>query len=321
MGKVKPFYCKKIEIELTSACNAGCPDCARTIWINKGDKAPKAFKIQNVSLDDLEKHFNTWSLREVKIKFCGVLGDPIAHKELLDICEYFILQKNCLHIEVSTNAGLKTPAYWTELGELSAMSGGRLEMHFAIDGLTTNDYRVNVNLDKVWENVNAYLDGGGHATWQYIIFEYNKHEVDDAHALAKEKGMRFATRKSWRNDAPKKEHYVTRKKAEKPKENKDVDMGTIKCKHMEDEEIYIGADGTVWPCCYLYDEHMVKGGVPQMKDFENNIHEKPLGQIMKDPWLRGRIAETFDKNHPLNMPRCWLTCGDKGKRQTQKVVR
>lgn len=312
-----PFNIHKVEIELTSACNAGCPSCARTIMIDK--IGLKNFKINTISLEDLEKNFNGFNLKHTKVKLCGVLGDPIAHKELYEICEYLLMEKNVKWIEISTNAGLKTPAWWSELGALSAFADGRLEVHFAIDGLTSNEYRVNVNLDKVWQNVNAYLEAGGAAMWQYIIFDYNEHEVEEARELAKEKGMRFATRTSWRNSADKKEKEKTRKKAEKPKEAPEVDMSTIKCKHLIDKEIYIGADGTVWPCCYLFDEHFKKG-VPQMKDFKNNINEKHLGLILKDPWLNGRIEKTFDKSHPLNMPRCWYTCGDKGKRQNQKNV-
>jgi len=89
-----------------------------------------------------------------------------------------------------------------------------LEIHFAIDGVQTNDYRVGVNVDKVWKNVDTYLDAGGFASWQFIIFDYNNHEVDIARTMAKDKGMKFITRTAWKNDATEIEQKEIRRKTE-----------------------------------------------------------------------------------------------------------
>jgi len=191
---------KSIEFELTSACNAYCPECKRTMLAVKGEPV----KPRHYNIWEIEKYFDPVDLRGFWIKFCGVLGDPIACPDLYDISKYF-LEKGVEHIEVSTNAGLKTMAFWKRYGELSKEYPDRLEIHFAIDGLTSNDYRVGVNLDKVWNNVNTYLDAGGKACWQYIIFDYNKYEVEGARKLSEKKGMPFITRTAWKNDATKDE--------------------------------------------------------------------------------------------------------------------
>ena len=152
-------------------------------------------------------------MKGMRVKFCGVLGDPIACPELYEISEYF-LDREVKHIEVSTNAGLKTSKWWERYGELSSKSDNRLEIHFAIDGVNTNDYRVGVNLEKVWNNVDTYLNAGGFASWQYIIFKYNEHELDEARTIAKDKGMKFITRTAWKNDVSVVEQNEIKRKAE-----------------------------------------------------------------------------------------------------------
>ena len=52
-----------------------------------------------------------------------------------------------------------------------------MEIHWSIDGVTRNDYRENVNLNKTWDNFKTYKENGGHVIWQYIEFDYNKDEI------------------------------------------------------------------------------------------------------------------------------------------------
>ena len=186
---------KSIELELSSACNAYCPMCKRTILADRG----YPIKPRHYSISDIKKYFDPIDMKGFWVNLSGVLGDPIACPDLYDISEYF-MKKEIEYMVVSTNAGLKTMTFWKRYGELSNKYEDRIDVHFAIDGLTRNDYRVGVNLKKVWNNVNAYLDAGGKAVWQYIIFDYNKHEIEEARKLSKEKGMPCITRTAWKND-------------------------------------------------------------------------------------------------------------------------
>lgn len=195
---------KKLEIELTSACNAKCPLCMRTKIDN--------LNINHYTLEDIVNIFGDVDLTDISIKFCGVLGDPIACPELYEITQYF-LYKNVRHIEVSTNGGLKSKKFWKEYGELSKESKGRLEVYFSIDGIKTNDYRIGVDLKKVWDNFYAYREAGGRLTWQYIIFDYNKHEVESAKSLAKDLNIRFFTRTAWKNEVSEKDQNTIEKQA------------------------------------------------------------------------------------------------------------
>ena len=68
----------KVELEITSDCNAACPGCARTL--NK-DK----LEINSFSLTDLQRIFPTQDYTGYEFKFCGVLGDPIVNPDFLDM--------------------------------------------------------------------------------------------------------------------------------------------------------------------------------------------------------------------------------------------
>jgi hypothetical protein len=53
---------------------------------------------------------------------------------------------------------------------------------FSIDGLedTNHLYRRNVNWNLLIENVKSFIDAGGTAVWDYLIFKHNEHQIDQA---------------------------------------------------------------------------------------------------------------------------------------------
>ena len=320
-----------IEIELSSLCNAKCSACMRTML----DHYQKPYYKGNLSLDEIEKWFDNIELKNTKIKMCGVLGDPMINPELKEIIFYFLYQKNVRDIEMSTNGGTRTIDFWKDLGVLSKHSNKRFYIHWAIDGVTRNDYRENVSLEKVWENVDAYHSTGGHSIWQYIIFDYNEKELDSARQLARDKGMKFASRKSWRNNskfakikskAAKEIDADAYEDVEKRAYDKSYDKARIVCRHKVKGEIYIGANRRLWPCCHLYDEE-VSNKTDSIKhlyetvghDF-NDLQKYSIEKILSSDWYDKTLQESWNKFHPNHLPRCYLTCGDNGKRAVIKHV-
>jgi hypothetical protein len=62
----------KIELEITSICNASCPGCART-------QNPDILEINSFTVDDLKRMFPTPRyIKDKRFKFCGVL--PILYE-------------------------------------------------------------------------------------------------------------------------------------------------------------------------------------------------------------------------------------------------
>jgi molybdenum cofactor biosynthesis enzyme MoaA len=186
---------KKIELEITSACNAACPGCSRTQY-------PDLLQIQSLTLLDIKRLFPTERyIKDKQFKFCGVLGDPASNPECIDMVEYLVGYGG--YCQLSTNGGIQPANWWRRLGELSKITG-LVDINFCIDGHkeTNHIYRVNTVFDTIARNMRAYADGGegqAKAAWVYIVFDHNEHEQYAAEAHARELGFRFAIRTGMRN--------------------------------------------------------------------------------------------------------------------------
>jgi len=186
---------KKIELEITSNCNAACPGCARTQNLD-------ILKVESFTINDLKRMFPVKEHIDGKMfKFCGVLGDPIINEDCLEMIKY--LTSNNGYCQFSTNGGLRSCDWWIELGKLSKETG-LVDVSFCVDGHkeTNHIYRVNTVFDNIARNMEAYAYGGeGHqqATWIYIVFDHNEYELDAARSHAERLGFKFATRTGMRN--------------------------------------------------------------------------------------------------------------------------
>ena len=186
---------KKIELEITSDCNAACPGCTRT-------RFPDLLKIQSLSLGDIKRLFPTSKeIANKQFKFCGVLGDPVVHPEMLGMVKYLTSHNG--FCQISTNGGYQNVAWWKELGEISARTS-LVDVVFAVDGHkeTNHIYRVNTVYDIIERNMSAYALGGkgfASATWMFIVFDHNESELEIAQQTATRLGFKFATRTGIRN--------------------------------------------------------------------------------------------------------------------------
>lgn len=190
-----PFYnmIRELDIEHSSICNAACPQCTRELrpgdysWFTQ-TYLPVEFyseRIPQEVLNNLETIF-----------FSGMVGDPCAAPNFLEVCEAIKKRAPHINIKVSTNGGMRNPDWWARLAKILDKGSW---IRFAVDGLedTNHIYRVNVRWSKVMENARAFIDAGGEAEWQYIAFAHNEHQVEEAREFALGMGFdRFIVRKS-----------------------------------------------------------------------------------------------------------------------------
>lgn len=281
----------KIELEITSGCNAACPGCARTQLIDD-------LKVSSFTLMDLKRIFpSKESIENKKFKFCGVLGDPAFNHECLGMVEY--LTENGGWCQLSTNGGIQSASWWHRMGEISANTNN-LNIHFCIDGHreTNSVYRVNTIFKIIERNLQAYVDGGAgkaSGSWIFIVFDHNEHEVDAAREHASRLGLQFVIRTgmrnsyhNWKSIIKKKDHkenkilveekiistadvhaHSKKDKIEKlynfvesysnneilDNSYKDSIIKSIKCKLIHEGEIFISSDLRVWPCCFLWNSY------------------------------------------------------------------
>ena len=173
------------QIEVTSFCNAACPQCPRNF---NGFGVNPYMPLQHLSRKVLSKTFTKDIVSRChQIFFCGSYGDPIMHPDFLDILADFRQLNETVWLYIHTNGGAHDPEYFKELA--SIINGyGRID--FGIDGLETLQmYRRNVKIDRVLNNAEAFIQAGGKAHWNYIVFEHNQHEIESAKDMAKKLGF------------------------------------------------------------------------------------------------------------------------------------
>jgi MoaA/NifB/PqqE/SkfB family radical SAM enzyme len=184
----------QLHIELTNACNAGCPMCTR-FHVNSTLIRPD-LTIDQITIDKFKKYFPPEIIKKMEIiLFCGVHGDPGMAKDLYEICEYIATTNPETAVRMNTNGGMRNPDFWSKLGALFAkqrQDHWRWIITWSIDGLedTNHLYRRNVVWKKLMANAQAFIDAGGCADWDYLIFKHNEHQIDEAKALARQMGFR-----------------------------------------------------------------------------------------------------------------------------------
>lgn len=213
---------KTLHLEVTERCQAACPQCGRT-----GVDIMQA----ELKLDDCIKLFPKDFIQQLEVMYmCGNFGDPIVAQDTLEIFKYFKDINPNIHLRMVTNGGARDIVWWEKIAKVVDV------VTFSIDGLkdTNHLYRRNVVWNKVIENAVAYIRSGGYARWDYLIFEHNKHQVEDAEALAQMLGFKeFVTKETTRGKSL-------------PKVPKGVE-----CKVQKERSIYVSAEGKLMPCCWI----------------------------------------------------------------------
>jgi MoaA/NifB/PqqE/SkfB family radical SAM enzyme len=199
-GYLKPVF------EISTQCTARCPQCHRTNekegqFCSKEEWLPLVYW-------NLKKWKNALGGNTIPalqhIYVCGTYGDANTCKDLPQMIEYVHeeCRKNKVwakRIIVDTNGSNRTPEWWAKLGEINKKSleySGKpgLELVFAIDGITQSmhsKYRRGTNLDKILKNIKAYVDAGGFALTNTIVFKHNQDYLKDIMNMTKDHGVSF----------------------------------------------------------------------------------------------------------------------------------
>ncbi len=185
-GVHKPRYPIGIDFAITNYCQARCRSCPRTNP-ETGEKADWIV-LEHLDYDAFDRtttnsrYFNTTDL--AFIKFCGQEGDPMMHPHITKFIDQAFRITN--GVIINTNGGLRNVDWYTTMGN---KYGNKLKIVFGIDGIdhdTNWKYREGVNFAKAWENMVAYCNSSGNAQWDFLIFEWNYHQIPEVAKLAKE---------------------------------------------------------------------------------------------------------------------------------------
>ena len=278
------------QLEITTYCNAACPQCPRN---NNGHGINPRMPLCHLDREVIDRAFPADLCNRLRqVFFCGSYGDPIMHPDFLDILRDFRRKSPTLWLYFHTNGGIHSADYWAKIAHIMAGYG---QIDFGIDGLedTLHLYRKNVKYKKVIENATAFIQAGGRAQWNFIVFKHNEHQVSRAQELGKDLGFfnvlirktgRFfnhrtveemsswATQDGYVLEPPVQSEYRNQSMMFLPdlkkeyKNIKDYFTATeIKCDALIGPKVVINAEGLVLPCNFfnhnLYDRRFYESTV------------------------------------------------------------
>jgi len=333
------FYQSKIkfiDIEPTSFCNAKCPHCLR----ESRDGDYSFFKQVYLTEKFFENNFSKEIASSAEIvSFSGNIGEPAMNKDLPNIVKWFRKYNPNIFIEIYTNGSVQKPEWWYNLGKIIGKNGNVI---FAIDGLedTNHIYRIGVKWHKLIKNAKEFIKSKSPATWQFIPFKHNEHQVADAEQISKLMGFEhFKIKVSHRQLLSQPQNSLTQvlpaTKTEfvhkgEPLDFNDMDKTenylnsvNIKCYAVETGNIYVSADGLVYPCChtaslFLLEDKLlpleydwIKQAKQKINKTEISLYNKTLEEI-----INSRTFNTIRNSWNLKMnqgknPICAAICGKK----------
>lgn len=292
---------RSVHVELTTRCNARCPMCMRNY---RGSDFNSGYPDTELSLAQIQHILNPTVLQSIeRVNFNGNLGDFALAQDAVEIVEY--LTEHGIKISINTNGSMRSKTWWSRLALPNVTIG------FALDGLEDTHalYRQDTDWSRVIQNAQAFIAAGGRAIWRFVPFDHNRHQEAECRQLAKEMGFvgfeniydgrdsgpvytRTGEFSHWLGPAsdvpPIKDmlqSHITWYHRDTVKIAKDTAALNLRCYHKIGQEIYLAADGSVYPCCYLgfYPGRMNHPGNQELAQLvhENNALEYPLEHCLQ----------------------------------------
>lgn len=276
-----PYQYKDIQmlhLEVSSKCNARCPMCARS---DAGGKTNPFLPLSELSLEQTQRLLPASFLAQLrKVYLCGNFGDPITARDCLEILLYLRESNPTMTLGIHTNGGARSEDFWSKIA--APLDYCR----FGIDGLkdTNHLYRQGVRWETLERNVRAFIDAGGNAEWDFLVFKHNEHQVEQAARLAEHWGVRKFNVKStsrffsahtqvlqtqapvknlqgevthqleqageerFRNEFYEEQRQIIRKHGSLANY---WNSSTVSCRVAGEKSIYLSAQGWAFPCCWV----------------------------------------------------------------------
>jgi hypothetical protein len=233
---------KVLHLEPTTTCQAACPQCSRTIY--KSNLVPAELKLHNIQALLPEKFIKQLD----KMFMCGNFGDPAAARDTLEIFKWFKAVNPSITLGMNTNGGIRHASWWADLA--AVLTSPTDYVVFSIDGLedTNHIYRIGVNWDNIMTNSASFINRGGNAHWDMLVYKHNEHQVSECTELAKSLGFKWFRSKVTRR-------LINVDFLELPSNTKinNVVKGKINCHALNEKSVLLNAQGKLLPCCFIND--------------------------------------------------------------------
>lgn len=323
-----------LALEVTSHCNIRCPQCSRTDW--NGELAGFV-ELKNWDTDKILPNLRLDLMPNLKVfSLEGDNGDSAMHPHLEKIMDAAMQAPSAPYIYLVTNGSMRQPGWWASLAKNYA---SKLIIQFSIDGLRDTHplYRVGSDYERVIKNAEAFIQAGGMAWHRCLVFQHNKHQLQEISDLARDMGFkkmifrqgdefRFQGQEQWpvywKN---KHTHTIRPVRPTSPEEYKRFEFDFSKyrfdptknqslCPYSRRGQLHITYKGHVLPCCmYQADLYLQHPSNDQFREFVGDVDRidvniRPLDQIFSDPdfYIR-RLQHNLASD--ARLPRCQADCG------------
>ena len=232
---------KVLHLEPTDVCQAACSLCAREV-----DKNFQKHRQHHLTVSRVLKHFDKDAIAQLdKMFMCGNYGDPVAGKNTIELYQYFRSVNPNIVLGMNTNGAIQTPFWWYGLAGILNQPNDYVV--FSIDGLedTNQVYRKNVSWAKLMANARSFIEAGGSAHWDMLVYKHNQHQVDECEQLARDMGFK------WFRAKVSKRGFTDRLEAPIGWNIPTVTSTAVNCHALNEQSAYIDAQGNLSPCCWL----------------------------------------------------------------------
>lgn len=271
---------KWLQVENTTKCNAWCPGCGRNV---DGYELSPTLVVEDLATSRFQEILEMLPNLEV-IQFCGTYGDFAAAKNVLE--HVALAKKHSRKLQIHTHGGIRNEEWWRQLAV--TLSDIEHDVWFALDGLkgVHEIYRQGTDFDKTISNAKAFIDAGGSATWQFIPWAHNEHQIKDCMKLSQDLGFKkfkFVTsvRKNfqgrhWQTGAPIEFKAWSKDSAFNRYETIPIRNQVLEkdCMHLTEQSVYINANGRISPCCY-YNTYRSVDNFVELPDTKAELESNP----------------------------------------------
>lgn len=273
------YYPARITIESGNICNLRCPLCPTG---QSDGSAKKGF----LTLSDFRKFIDEMGKNLTLIRLYN-WGEPLLNKELIKMIDY--ANKKKIAVKISTNLSFSMEDFQAE----ALVKANLQRIYISCDGSSDSTYKtyhIDGDFSRVISNMKLLIEKKvklrNHYTdiiWLFHVFKHNEHEIEKARAMAKDIGVKISINKM-RTDMGKEILETAEKSIERDSkwlpENPEYNVFNMTEKKPKNRfncdllwtETVINWDGSILPCCSVYDETHSFGNIKEnsFKNIWNN---------------------------------------------------
>ena len=273
------YYPARITIESGNICNLRCPLCPTG---QKDASSKKGF----LSFADFKRFIDEIGKNLLLIRLYN-WGEPLLNKEFLEMVDYAHGKR--IAVKISTNLSFPIDDVRAE----ALVNTNLQKIYVSCNGASVSSYskyHIEGDFDMVISNLKLLLEKQkylkNHNTeviWLFHVFKHNEHEIEKAKIMAKDIGVKLLINKM-RTDMGKEVLETAEQSIERDSkwlpENPDYNIFNMAEKKPKKSfscdllwtETVINWDGSILPCCSVYDEKYSFGNIKEnsFKEIWNN---------------------------------------------------